>query len=184
MRTQISATGISFTASERRSLRALRIPRSLQSECGQAIHSGANGAHNTGTPQREISPRRPCSQFFDNGLSLLLEDATLERHWLNPKAIVAVGESVSFAHLPGVGTRWRVSVRRENHIQRKCLYLELGWLIFQILLPTRAHEQWVRRWRQFVLPYPPPPRTVQRKIVEEVQAKISPNLLTMLQHTV
>ncbi len=172
---------VSLTAAELRSLRGLTIPRSLKSESLQGQRRDENYGRSTDTLPTEKSPP-PYSPVFCNEPIPLLVGTTVSRHSLNPKVILVVGEFVSFAHLPGVGTRWQIGNQRGTSIQRRCLYRQLWWLIYAILLPTHAHKEWVCRWREFVLPYPPPPR-LSRPSIEHFRSIVSPEIAKILYYS-
>jgi len=175
----ITPLGLSLTVSERRSLRGLGIPRSLLSQTQPAQRNHDVRPDSVDTSWRGIfHPLR--SLFSDSTSNPLLEGKVVTRHWLNPKAIVAVGEFQSFCHVPGVGTHWHLGDRKATVIEYRCLFRQLWWLICEILQPTRARKQWNRRWRQFVLPQPPPPHALRRRTIARVQEKASASLLIML----
>ena len=98
---------IVVTASERRSLQALKAPHWLKSESLPFPRPYGDYEYSTDTLPKEASP--PLHSLpDDNALFPLLEGKVLTRHRLNPRVILAVGEYESFAHLPGVGTRWQI----------------------------------------------------------------------------
>jgi len=150
----------SLTASERRSLLALKIPAYLQSESALEGHSAGTCDRNRDTLLTRILHRL---RLFSSGSVLIpvLEGKVVTRDQLNPRAIVAVGEFESFVHIPGVGTHWQVGSRQGKCIERKCLYRQLCWLIFAILQPTRARKEWNHRWRDYSLPCQPLPFSQQ-----------------------
>jgi len=148
-------THLNLTAQEIRPLRKLARHRPFGSGSRREGHQTGENARNTDRPQKDIF-RRSCSEF-DSVLSLLLEGKALSRDWLNPRAIVAVGEHESFAHVPQVGTRWQIGNQQGIDNQRISVFRQLWCAVFSILLPTVAHREFCLYWRDFVIPYPPTP---------------------------
>ena len=95
------STASQLTESELRSLRAIRCPEWWQREALSAPQSPIP----TASSQQSTLLLRFWRRFFDTHRPPILEGKTVYRHYLNPKAIVAVGKSQSFVHLPGVKTR-------------------------------------------------------------------------------
>ena len=168
-----------LTESEVRSLVAAITPHLLKTESLQFALRAADCDHNRDRSSTKTFLHRHL-RFVDNEPSARLEGLAISRHWLNPKALVAVGEFQSFAHLPGVGTQWQVGNQRGTDIQHRFLYSQLYHIVCEILLPTHARKVFRRRWREFVLPYPPPPIAIQRRQAERLGKVISPKLLPLL----
>ena len=151
------STPIPLTESELRSLRGLKAPDWWQSEALQSPHISS---HTANTPHTRTLPFR--SQLCDRRLPQILAGKVVTRHYLNPRAIVAVGEHQSLVHLPGVGTRWQRLSHQETIIERRILFRQVFLTIGALLRPTLRAKRPKRLDLDLLLPYPPSPFSVQR----------------------
>ncbi len=157
------STASQLTESELRSLRAIRCPEWWQREALSAPQSPIP----TASSQQSTLLLRFWRRFFDTHRPPILEGKTVYRHYLNPKAIVAVGESQSFVHLPGVGTRFLGISHQENSVTRKYLLRQLWWTLLAVLGST--HPLKAEKRRSLVLPSCPLPFSVERNFMRSFQ---------------
>lgn len=147
---------LGLTARELRSLRRLRIPRSLRRQVEQC-HVGS------GYPRRgllDMTWRAALglsrSLSSRKGPPPVLEGKQVFRLGENPKAILALGEDIAFVHIPGLGTEWRAPSQSCFEATPK------GFLVLLLLRLSTAFPAIVpRKLRKKVVwsccvPQPPP----------------------------
>lgn len=146
---------LNLTAQEIQSLRKLAQHLPFGSALRREGHQKVENDRSMGRRQTGMF-RHSCAEY-DSALHLLLEGKVLSRDWLNPSAIVIVGERESFVHVPQLGTRWRLGDQQGIDNQHISALRQLWYAVFPILLPTLARRWFYRRWQDFVIPYPPIP---------------------------
>lgn len=151
--------------SELRSLAQLRIPRSLRlpnersSPCLVGHQSGLLG-----------SLKRVLYLLFHlssshNPRIPVLEGKRVFRSGQDQRVILAVGEDVSFSHLPGVGTEWRTESKSYSELLPKAFFVEL-LLRVEIAFPAILPRFLRSLWKNYFFPFPPPPLREQRKLLK------------------
>jgi hypothetical protein len=145
---------VGLTESEADSLLNLEPPQWWQDESpqNQLLCGDDKPAHKL----RGLFPRRSFSLSRQKMDHPLWEGKSLSRHWLNRRAIVAVGEHQSFVHVPRVGTRWIRDGRMEIVLTRTFAFRQYLWQVFVTLLPILARKA-NRNWIRHVIPYCPFP---------------------------